>query len=100
MSKNLAIVQGRLRDDVEKKMWMNNIDKRRITTNLRSTSQKPPGGSSKQVPSLGAFNFWLYKNYPNSSKFIDNKWCFNNKNVFTAIKIVYINGGSGQKTSK
>ena len=25
----------------------------------------------------------------NSCKFIDNKWCFNNKNVFTAIKVVY-----------
>ena len=22
-----------------------------------------------------------------------NSWCFNNKNVFTAIKVVYINGG-------
>ena len=36
----------------------------------------------------------------NLCKFIDNKWCFNNKNdknVFTAIKVVYINGGSGEK---
>ena len=29
-----------------------------------------------------------YKNFVNS-------WCFNNKNVFTAIKVVYINGGGG-----
>ena len=28
---------------------------------------------------------------------MDNKWCFINKNVFTAITVVYINGGSGQK---
>ena len=42
-SKNLAIVHGRVRDDVEKKMWMKNIDKWRITTTKwRSTSQKPP----------------------------------------------------------
>ena len=34
-----------------------------------------------------------YKNYVNS-------WCFNNKNAFTAIRVVYINGGSGQKTLK
>ena len=31
---------------------------------------------------------------------MDNKWCFNNKNVFTAIKEVYINRGTAQKTSK
>ena len=36
----------------------------------------------------------------NSCKFIDNKWYFNNKNIFTAIKVVYINGGSGKKTLK
>ena len=42
-SKNLAIVHGRVRDDVEKKMWMKNINKWRITTTKwRSTSQKPP----------------------------------------------------------
>ena len=35
--------------------------------------------------------------YVNSCEFLDNKWCFNNKNVFTAIEVVYINGGSGQK---
>ena len=32
----------------------------------------------------------------NSCKFIDNK-SLNNKNIFTAIKVVYINGGPGQK---
>ena len=44
VSKNLAIVHGRVRDDVEKKMWMKNINKWRIatTTKWRSTSQKPP----------------------------------------------------------
>ena len=36
-----------------------------------------------------------YKKYVNSCKFIDNKCRFNNKNVFTAIKVVHINGGSG-----
>ena len=42
-SKNLAIVHRRVRDDVEKKMWMKSIDKWRITTKKwRSTSQKPP----------------------------------------------------------
>ena len=34
-----------------------------------------------------------YKNYV-------NLWCFNNKNVFTAIRVVCINGGSGQKNLK
>ena len=34
----------------------------------------------------------------NSRKFIDNKWCFNNKNAFTAMKVVYISEGSGEKT--
>ena len=29
-----------------------------------------------------------------------NSWCFNNKNIFTAIKVVYIKGGPGKKTSK
>ena len=33
----------------------------------------------------------------NSCKFTDNKWCFNNENIFTAIKAVYINGGPGKK---
>ena len=28
-----------------------------------------------------------YGHYVNSCKFIDNKWSFNNKNVFTAISI-------------
>ena len=43
-SKNLEIVHERVRDDVEKKMWMKNINKWRITTTTkwRSTSQKPP----------------------------------------------------------
>ena len=36
----------------------------------------------------------------NSCEFMDNERCFNNKNVFTAIKVVYTNGGSGQKNSK
>ena len=35
----------------------------------------------------------MYENYVNS-------WCFNNKIVFTAIRVVSINGGSGQKTTK
>ena len=43
--KNLAIVHERVRDDVEKKMWMKKINKWRITTTTttkwRSTSQKP-----------------------------------------------------------
>ena len=43
---------------------------------------------------------YKFKNYVNSCKFIDNKWFFNNKNVFTAIKVVYINRGSGKKTLK
>ena len=34
-----------------------------------------------------------YKNYVNS-------WCFNNKNVFTAIRVVCINAVSGQKNTK
>ena len=30
-------------------------------------------------------------------EFMNNRWCFNNKNVFTAIRVVWVNGGSGQK---
>ena len=26
-----------------------------------------------------------------------NSWCFNNKNIFTAIKVVYLKGGPGKK---
>ena len=33
----------------------------------------------------------------NLCEFMDNKWCFNNKNVFTAIGVVWVNGRSGQK---
>ena len=33
----------------------------------------------------------------NLCEFMDNKWCFNNENVFTAIKVVYVSGGPGQK---
>ena len=29
--------------------------------------------------------------------FIDNKWCFNNKNDFTTIRVVWASGGSGLK---
>ena len=36
----------------------------------------------------------------NSCKFIDNKWRFNNKNVFTAVEKYRETGGSRQKTSK
>ena len=32
----------------------------------------------------------------NLCEFIDNK-CFNNKNVFTAIRVVWVSGESGQK---
>ena len=58
------------------------------------TSQKPAGGSPKQVLGVSwEFSIFYYqlkkihfKTYMNSCKFIDNKWCFNNKNDFTAIK--------------
>ena len=35
--------------------------------------------------------------YVNSCEFMGNKWCFNNKNVFSAIRVVQVSGGSGQK---
>ena len=38
--KNQAIFHGRVRDDVEKKMWTNNIDKRRTTTKWRSKMKR------------------------------------------------------------
>ena len=37
--------------------------------------------------------------YVNLCEFMDNK-CFNNKNVFTGIRVVYVSGGSGLKTTK
>ena len=69
------------------------------------TSQKPPGGSPKQVPSLGVLDFWLQtlnkllpqkkyiskhkcKNYMSLCKCLDNKWCFNDKNVFNTVRVV------------
>ena len=30
----------------------------------------------------------IYKNYVGLYEFMDNKWCCNNKNVFTAIRVV------------
>ena len=58
--KNLVIVHGRVRDDVKKKMWMKKIEKWRTTKwRGQTTSQKPPRGSPKQVPSLGVFDFWF-----------------------------------------
>ena len=33
----------------------------------------------------------------NSCEFIDNKQCFNDKNVFTAIRVVQVGGGSEEK---
>ena len=46
------------------------------------------------------FKAYKYKNYVNSCKCMDNKWCFNNKNGFTVIKVVQVSGGSGQKISR
>ena len=40
---------------------------------------------------------WIYVN---SCEFIDNKWCFNNKNVFTAIRVVWASGGSEPQNLK
>ena len=37
---------------------------------------------------------WIYVN---SCEFMDNKWCFNNKDVFTIIRVVWASGGSGLK---
>ena len=30
-------------------------------------------------------------------KCLDNKWCFNDKNVFNTVRVVQRNGSSGQK---
>ena len=51
-SKNLAIAHGRVRNDVEKKMWMKKINK------WRSTSQKPPD----VVPSKRIFGYFMVIN--------------------------------------
>ena len=39
----------------------------------------------------------ICKNYVNLYEFTDNKWCCNNKNVFTANRAVNVSGGSGLK---
>ena len=85
--KNSAIVHGRVRDDVEKQMWMKNIDKWRTTTKWRSTvkwryknemkiknevkinnNKNFLGGSPKQGTITGSFwlsilKKWLQKCY-------------------------------------
>ena len=49
------------------------------------------------LPSKKYISKHQYQNFMNLCGFMDNKWCFNNKNVFTAIKVAWVNGGSGQK---
>ena len=68
--KTLAIVHGRVRDDVEKKMWMNNNNKMKKRSTNEDTTTKMKikneqhhknhtGGSLKQSNIAGSF--WLFK---------------------------------------
>ena len=53
--KTPAIVRGRVRDDVERQWYEKPPLRSKTTTQQQPTSQKPPGGSLEQVPSLGVF---------------------------------------------
>ena len=62
-SKNLAIVRGRVRDDVEKntseeKRQMKNNSNNKMKINITKTS----GGSFKQAPLLEGFDYFMFIN--------------------------------------
>ena len=40
-------------------------------------------------------SMWIYVNL---CEFMGNKWCFNNKNVFTTIHVVWVTTGDGLKS--
>ena len=69
-----------------------------MTTNITKTSLEVLP-SKYHCWKLLIFDYKLKKKYISEHKYKNfvNSWCFNNKNAFTAIKVVYINGGGTGK---
>ena len=80
---------------------MKNNNKIKMTTNITKTSLEVLP-SKYHCWKLLIFDYKLKKKYISEHKYKNfvNSWCFNNKNAFTAIKVVYINGGVQVKNLK